>query len=179
MPPWLSHISDAIKKESMSHNSRWIQLSTIGLDNSPRVRTVVFRGWNESYEMEIFSDKRSQKYYELELNNKVEICWLFSKSNCQFRLRGTCRIDIGKDVVNYWNQIDDKSKSIWGWPCPGELAERNQNKDKVKKLSDNLENFILISININQVDKLLLEKPMHIRRRWKRDSEWVEELINP
>tara|TARA_B100001250_G_scaffold42046_1_gene33247 strand:- start:308 stop:463 length:156 start_codon:yes stop_codon:yes gene_type:complete len=51
MPPWLSHISSAQEKESKFDSSRWIQLATIGIDNTPRVRTVVFRGWSVSYEM--------------------------------------------------------------------------------------------------------------------------------
>ena len=50
-----------------------VQLSTIGLDNSPRVRSVVFRGWTDSYEMKILTDKRSQKNFELKSNNQVEI----------------------------------------------------------------------------------------------------------
>ena len=63
MPPWLSQLSSALKKESNLISSRWIQLATIGIDNTPRVRTVVFRGWTDSYEMEIYTDKRSQKYH--------------------------------------------------------------------------------------------------------------------
>ena len=71
MPPWLAQINSAQRKESKLNASRWIQLATIGIDNTPRVRTVVFRGWSESYEMEIYSDIRSQKFLELDLNNKV------------------------------------------------------------------------------------------------------------
>ena len=92
MPPWLAQISSAQRRESKINSSRWIQLATIGIDTTPRARTVVFRGWSESYEMEIYIDKRSLKTEELDLNNKVEVCWLFSKSKCQFRFRGTSRI---------------------------------------------------------------------------------------
>ena len=87
MPPWLTQLSFALKKESKLVSSRWIQLATIGIDNTPRVRTVVFRGWSDSYEMQIYTDKRSQKYYELNLNNNVDICWFFFNSKCQFRFR--------------------------------------------------------------------------------------------
>ncbi len=34
-----------------------MQLATVGIDNTPRVRTVVFKGWSESYEMQIYTDK--------------------------------------------------------------------------------------------------------------------------
>ena len=32
------------RKESKFDSYRWVQLATIGIDNTPRVRTVVFRG---------------------------------------------------------------------------------------------------------------------------------------
>ena len=119
MPPWLAQISSAQRKETKLKSSRWIQLATIGIDNTPRVRTVVFRGWSESYEMEIYIDKRSQKNKELDLNNNVELCWLFSKSKCQFRFRGTSRIELGDERKHHWDQLSEKSKSMWSWPSPG------------------------------------------------------------
>ena len=51
-----------------------------------------------NYEMEIYTDKRSQKYHELDLNNNVEICWLFSRSKCQFRVWRNSRIELGFDT---------------------------------------------------------------------------------
>ena len=42
-------------------------------------------------------DKRSLKNEELDLNNNVEVCWLFSKSKCQLRFRGTSRIESGNE----------------------------------------------------------------------------------
>ena len=77
MPPWLLQVSDAQRKESKFDSSRWIQLATLGLDNTPRVRSVVFRGWIKSCEMMIYADRRSQKYSELDSNNNVEVCWFF------------------------------------------------------------------------------------------------------
>ena len=62
MPPWLSQVSSAQSKESKLESSRLIQLATIGIDNTPRVRTVVFRGWTASLEMEIYSDKEVKNF---------------------------------------------------------------------------------------------------------------------
>ena len=59
MPPWFSQFSNALKNESKLVSSRWIQLATIGIDNTPRVRTVVFRGWTKFNEMKVISDNRS------------------------------------------------------------------------------------------------------------------------
>ncbi len=180
MPPWLSHIISAQKKEGNLGSARWVQLATIASDSSPRVRTVVFRGWSDSYELEILTDKRSQKYKEIELNNNVEICWFFLRSKCQFRLRGTARIDLGNDKNHFWQELSKKAKSMWGWPNPGELFEEEQNNKLISKENINkYDNFILLKIRITQVEKLLLEKPLHIRKRWIRQKDWLEERINP
>ena len=180
MPPWLSQLSSALKKESKLISSRWIQLATIGIDNTPRVRTVVFRGWTDSYEMEIYTDKRSQKYYELNLNNNVEICWFFFNSKCQFRFRGTSRIDDKKDKFRHWDQLSKKSKSMWSWPMPGDQYVYCDKEDisllKTEYISNN---FSLLKIDITHVDQLLLDKPIHRRRRWILKKSWIEERINP
>ncbi len=180
MPPWLFPIITAERKESSLDSSKWVQLATIGVDNTPRVRTVVFRGWSESYEMQIYTDKRSNKCHELNLNNNVEICWLFSKSKCQFRFRGTSRIDLIKDNFRHWEKLSDKSKSMWSWPCPGERFVFQHTKNlSVNKNSELSINFTLLNIKITQVDQLLLHKPIHTRRRWILNNEWTEERINP
>ena len=182
MPPWLSTIISVQNKESKFHSSRWIQLATVGLDNTPRVRTVVFRGWSDSYEMEILTDKRSMKYFELEANNSVEICWLFSKSKYQFRLRGTSRTDLGIDCINHWEQLDKKNKLMWTWPSPGNpFTNKKIEQLDLQSVPSKLSNFILLKIDIFYVDQLILESPIHFRRRWTRNPkhEWNEERINP
>ena len=180
MPPWISHISAAQRKESRIDSYRFVQLATIGTDNTPRVRTVVFRGWSQSYEMELYTDKRSQKYYELDLNNNVEICWYFSRAKYQFRFRGNSRVDIGKDNLLHWERLSERSKSMWSWPTPGDKYLLDQKID----LSNNNKgvisnNFTLLKIDIKFVDLLILVNPIHIRRRWTLKKDWIEERINP
>ena len=45
--------------------------------NEPRLRTVVFREWKNNTSMIIFTDKRTKKVRDKELNKSVEILWLF------------------------------------------------------------------------------------------------------
>tara|TARA_Y100001968_G_scaffold327479_1_gene372620 strand:- start:1475 stop:2017 length:543 start_codon:yes stop_codon:yes gene_type:complete len=180
MPPWISHIVSAQRKESKYYSSRWVQLATIASNNTPRVRTVVFRGWSDSYDMEIFTDKRSQKYQELLLNNNVEVCWYFNKSKCQFRFRGKTILVSDTNKLSHWNELNDNSKSIWGGERPGELYNFNKKDELITgNKIDFSDNFILLKINITHVDKLQILKPEHIRTRWVRESEWIEERINP
>ena len=80
MPPWISNIRTPKENEARLDSLNLVQLATIAIDNTPGVRTVVFRGWSNSSEMEIFTHKRSQKYHEHGFNNNVDICWLLPKS---------------------------------------------------------------------------------------------------
>ncbi len=180
MPPWISHITSAQKKEIKLRSYKWIQLATIGLDNTPRVRTVVFRGWSEYYQMKILTDSRSQKYLELESNKNVEICWLFTEAKSQFRLRGTVEIDKSIDTYNHWDKLDSSTKSMWNWPSPGKKIVKSYKENYL--INENpkiVENFILLKINIFHVEELILRKPIHQRRRWILKNEWIEENINP
>ena len=180
MPPWYLQICAIQKKESKTYSSKWVQLATVGVDNTPRVRTVVLRGWSKSYEMEIFTDKRSQKLYELNMNNNVEVCWLFASSKCQFRFRGKSKLDLDNDKHHHWEKLSEKSKLMWSWPKPGDHYNFSRNNNLVEKTDeDHLMNFSVLKIDITHVDQLLLHKPIHIRRRWIRKNEWIEERINP
>ena len=180
MPPWLSQLRSFHRKESKFDYSRWLQLATIGIDNKPRVRTVVFRGWSKSYEMEIFTDKRSQKYHELNLNNNLEICWLFPRSKCQFRLRGTSIMALDKYSLLHWEKLSEQSKLMWSWPTPGNhFSVEQTNNCSVTSNKELSNNFTVLKIDINHVDQLLLRKPVHVRKRWIRSNDWKEEIINP
>ncbi len=179
-PPWVQEVINSQKKESNKKFSRWIQFATIGLDNSPRVRTVVFRGWNKEYEIEILTDNRSKKFKEIEMNNNVEICWLFPNSKCQFRFRGISKIDKDNEALTHWENLSPNTKSLWAWPRPGDPYEKDSFfPSEITEGTAILNNFILIEIVVNQVEQLVLQKPVHIRRRWLRNNDWIEERINP
>ncbi len=130
--------------------------------------------------MQIYIDKRSEKFDELGLNNNVELCWLFSKSKSQFRFRGKSSIDLSKENLRHWDQLSDKTKAMWNWPRPG----ASFNYEHINEISVNLnkelsQNFAILKIDISHVDQLVIHKPVHIRRRWIRKKEWIEERINP
>ena len=107
---WLSEINYYQKKEKEEHLNRLVQLATVSQDNSPRVRTVVFRGWTKFNEMKVISDNRSKKIEEIKSNNYVEICWFFPTSMCQFRLRGRLNIDMSEVLPFTGNSCTIKQK---------------------------------------------------------------------
>ena len=180
MSHWLSEINSYRENETKLNSTGLMQLATTGLDKYPKVRTVVFRGWTESQQMKIFTDKRSSKYLEIQSNNKVEVCWLFNESKCQFRFRGSATVDKSEDTLYNWNLLSERSKLMWSWRDPGMKYEKDINIQlENHKNLDYLDNFILLKIRIIHVDQLLLTNPIHTRRRWIRKKDWIEERINP
>ena len=77
IPAWRQELKSARKKEGKSPTNRWIQLSTVNNNNKPRLRTVVFRGWQNESSMLIFTDSRSDKIEHLKYNSNAEVLWLF------------------------------------------------------------------------------------------------------
>ena len=88
LPPWRPLIRAAQQREGRSPAARWLQLATVALDGTPRVRTLVFRGWGGPDQLDLLTDARSSKAPELEQQPAMEICWLMPKAKQQFRLRG-------------------------------------------------------------------------------------------
>ena len=72
--------------------ARWLQLATVAADGTPRVRTLVFRGWGAASHLDLLTDGRSAKLAELQANPAVELAWLLPKARAQYRLRGQAQI---------------------------------------------------------------------------------------
>ncbi len=177
-PIWRQELKSARKKEGKLSSSRWFQLCTVNGNNEPRIRTVVFRGWQKESSILIFTDKRSEKISHLKSNSNAEILWLFYKSKSQFRFKGEMK-ELN-DNNQYWDSLSNRSKATWFWQHPG--------KERVKSIqpsvidSSNLnkpENFVVLEFEINSVDLLKLVTPIHKRYTWNRENNWKKFEINP
>jgi len=176
LPHWRQELKSAQKKEGKNALKKWIQLATININNEPRVRTVVFRGWLESDTMLIYTDLRSKKIQEIEINNKVEILWFFFKSKSQFRFKG--QVEILKENQSYWENLSTQSKIPWFWPSPGQLKGIEQDNINIENLNKP-ENFIVLKVKIYSVDLLKLTTPIHQRFSWKENDNWICRELNP
>ena len=175
-PHWRQELKSAQKKEGNIASTRWIQIATISEHNEPRLRTVVFRGWLKENSMLIFTDSRSSKVKDIQINNQVEVLWFLPKSKSQFRFKGYANI-IDKDII-YWNNLSANSKSSWFWPTPGELFKEEDYKQNYNKLI-RPNNFLVYEINMHTVELLKLEHPFHKRYLWEEDNDWIQTRINP
>ena len=178
LPIWMQELKSSRKKEGKSPTNKWVQLATVNDKNEPRLRTVVFRGWETNSSMLFFTDRRSKKIEHLKFNPNAEILWFFFKSKTQFRFKGEINELI--DNENYWKTLSEKSKSSWFWESPGKRI--NTDFQANYKIPNNLwkpENFVVLKFKIYSVDLLKLDQPIHRRYLWERTNKWNKVEINP
>ena len=89
LPPWRPLLRGALKRQGRSPQARWLQLASLGADGTPRVRTLVFRGWAGAAALDLLTDRRSAKSGELTGEAPLELCWLLPRARSQFRLQGS------------------------------------------------------------------------------------------
>lgn len=184
LPPWRPLWRAARDREGRAPQARWLQLASVAADGTPRVRTLVFRGWHGSAGLDLLSDARSAKSAELAAQPAVELCWLLPRARCQFRLRGS--LDSLPAVLEqherdrHWRSLTPGGRAVWGWPMPGAPLEAEAPFPQV--IEDQVPlppHFQLLRIAIDQVELLELSIHPHRRRRWRRETCWREEPLNP
>jgi pyridoxamine 5'-phosphate oxidase len=161
-----------------------VQLATVAPDGTPRVRTLVFRGWADGSALDLLTDGRSAKPAELRQQPAVELCWLLPKARCQFRLRGAVlTLPSGLELdarKRHWERLSPAGRALWDWPEPG--APLDPAAPFPAELADDTplpEHFLLLRIALEQVELLELREHPHQRRRWHHDGGWTEERLNP
>ena len=176
LPEWRLAIKSSNNKEGKSFSKRWIQIATTSKDNLPRLRTVVFRGWSEVNSMLIYTDRRSEKINDININNNVEILWLFPKSKTQYRLKGEA-YEI-KENIRFWDNLSENSKTTWFWPNPGGKLSQRSAYD-TPSILDRPESFTVLEVKMNYVELLKLERPIHKRCCWSKKKSWKRIELNP
>jgi pyridoxamine 5'-phosphate oxidase len=166
--------------------ARWLQLATVATDGSPRVRTLVFRGWAGPAELDLLTDLRSSKSAELQAEPRVELCWLLPKARSQFRLRGQAQIlaaaPARAEHHHHWQALTPGGRALWGWPVPGALFSGAEAfPAELPPETPIPTNFVLLRIALQQVELLGLSDHPHRRRRWcaADGAGWSETELNP
>ena len=186
LPPWRPLLRGAREREGRSPAARWLQLATVAADGTPRVRTLVFRGWASPAALDLLTDGRSTKAGELARQPAVELCWLLPRARCQFRLRGRRLVLPAEqelaERLRHWQQLSPSGRALWGWPAPGEpLAAGSTFPDQLADDTPLPEPFSLLRIALEQVELLSLSGHPHQRRSWRLEAGggWSETCLNP
>jgi PPOX class probable FMN-dependent enzyme len=128
LAPWRSRLTLALERNPQP-NARYLQLATVGADNRPANRTVVFRGFYvDTDKLKFVVDARSQKITQIEQQPWAEACWYFPETREQFRISGSLTLVIANypDLAlqqarqNTWQELSDAARLQYTWPDPGQ-----------------------------------------------------------
>ena len=184
LPPWRPLLRGARQREGRAPGAGWLQMASVAPDGTPRVRTLVFRGWSADSDLELLSDARSEKPVELSGQGQVELCWLFRKVREQFRLRGGAQVlghsEVPEALRDHWQRLTPGGRSVWAWPHPGQPFEpAGPWPQEVADGAPPPPHLVLIRIQVQRVEQLDLKPHPHRRLCWDRDDGWVERRLNP
>lgn len=184
LPPWRLLLRGALERQGRSPQARWLQLASLAADGTPRVRTLVFRGWVGALGLDLLTDSRSAKSGELKGTAPLELCWVLPKARCQFRLRGQRLRLAGEEerqaLDRHWQALTPRSRALWGWPAPGEPLQAEA--PFPRELDDGAprpEHFELLRMEVQRVELLELQGHPHRRRCWQASNGWQAEWLNP
>ncbi len=190
--PWRSQISRALHLNRSKPYSRYLQLATVNPQGLPTNRTVVFRGFLEnSNQLQMIADLRSEKSTHIQHQPWGEICWYFTKTREQFRIAGELTLvssgfsdlNLLKQRRQVWQKLSDAARSQFAWAYPKESRIKDTGSfiTAISSETDPLDNFCLLLLNPQKVDHLELKGDPQNRTLYIKDGEnsWSVKEVNP
>ncbi len=192
LAPWRSLLAGALHKNRSLPYSRYFQLATVRIDGHPANRTVVFRGFlDDTDQLKIITDSRSQKADQINYQSWGEACWYFPKTREQFRLAGQLTL-VGADHPDQalkearqttWQEISDSARLQFAWPHPGEarVEDKGAFSPPPPHPDEPLPNFCLLLLQPVQVEHLELRGDPQNRWLYQQTSshDWLKQAVNP
>lgn len=149
---WQSLCDGCINRHSDYH------LMTIGYcrDDTPHQSTVVLRGSDPSEQsLSFHTDFRSSKIDSLAKSPKLSSLFYSKVDKCQLKLTGIATIHHRNALTEQrWQQARPMSKVCY--QQKGEPGSLFSAKKVIKEESDGYDNFAVISLQVEQIDILLL-----------------------
>ena len=190
-PSWRDRLSAALRISGDDPTARFAQLATVTPDGRPANRTLVFRGFLPETDALIFvTDARSQKAYQLQQSPQAALCWYFTQSRQQFRLKGEVTLVAADHADPHllsarqrtWSALSDGVRRQFFWPDP-----RTPRVDDAAFSVDlpsteaPPENFVLLILHPSTVDVLDISQTPHRRTiyRLRPSGAWMAEDVNP
>ncbi|WP_413164706.1 Npun_F5749 family FMN-dependent PPOX-type flavoprotein [Capilliphycus salinus ALCB114379] len=190
LAPWREPLARALHRNRSLKYHRYFQLATVRNDGRPANRTVVFRGFvNQTNQLKIITDCRSQKVEQITKNPSGEACWYFPKTREQFRFLGeltliTATSDdriLSSERQQVWQDISENARSQFFWPSPGE-SRRDASEFTPPEVfpEEPPAEFCLLLLEPEHVDHLELRgEPQNRYLYWRKENHWLTQAVNP
>jgi PPOX class probable FMN-dependent enzyme len=192
LAPWRSLLSRALHKNRSLPYARYFQLATVRADGRPANRTVVFRGFlDDTNQLKIITDSRSQKADQINHQSWGEACWYFPTTREQFRVTGQLTLVVAdypdqllKDArQTTWQELSDAARLQFAWPHPSEAREEDNSafSPPPPDPKQPLPNFCLLLLEPVEVDHLELRGDPQNRWLYYRNNsnDWLKQAVNP
>ncbi|MBZ9651963.1 pyridoxamine 5'-phosphate oxidase family protein [Psychroflexus montanilacus] len=178
----LNQILEDLKNEvkfgylKKKHPFRYPSLASIE-DNVPVQRTVVLRDSTQDFELIMYTDERSDKIHQFEINPNASLLFYNHKKLLQIKVEGKMKlIRSGKDYEDYWSRVQGKSqKDFITTNPPGTPID---NPDHVE-YKDDEHHFCLLKLVPERMEYLQLKRPNHIRAVFDKTNNWEGQFLNP
>ena len=192
LAPWRTALARAIHRNKSQAHHRFFQLATVTPEGFPSNRTVVFRGFLEqSNQLKIITDRRSEKIEQLRHNNRAEIAWYFTKTREQFRLSGTISCVTANDFESpfyqerqhTWQSLSDAARTQFLWADPAKVRCENSEvfNPPLPDPENPVDTFVLLIFEPTKVDHLELRGNPQNRYLYQRNlaGNWDKIEVNP
>jgi hypothetical protein len=175
MTEWLRILTESIAAE-YADRAPVAALATTDGGGKPHVRHVVCRRIDPDGSILVTSDARSHKNQHIRANPNVELSFWLPSRREQFRIAGTMIIEIDATI---WQSLPIATRAIFFWPFPGQPKASRETFTTPDSDSAPPPNFEVLRLIPLEVDHLQLFFDPHRRRRWRRETEWLVEELNP
>ena len=179
-PSWLATFTSALDAEYQTR-PRIAALATVDSHNRPHVRHVILRRITPDGRLLITSDSRSEKNQHLRRNPHAELALYLPNLRLQFRISGDVEfLSDSNAVLDLWRELTDASRALFFWPTPG--SPRDPRADfPLTVASDGPPpvSFDVLALIPSKIDHLDLNPTPHRRLRYRLETGWVAEEINP
>jgi PPOX class probable FMN-dependent enzyme len=194
---WRSHLARSLQQHLNQPEAKFLHLATVGHDQRPRNRTVVFRGFLENGDrfstpltdcLKIVTDIRSQKANQITENPWAEASWYFTKTRSQYRISGKLLLvdsdcqdsELQSARLETWQALSDPARIQFSWAHPREPRVHFP-KTEPPAADAPLSSFCLLLLEPYEVDRLELRGTPQNRWIYWRDEQgnWLEKEVNP
>ncbi|MDX2229330.1 MAG: pyridoxamine 5'-phosphate oxidase family protein [Leptolyngbyaceae cyanobacterium bins.349] len=190
LAPWRSPLARALHRNRSLPYARYFQLATVRPNGRPANRTVVFRGFlDDTNQLKIVTDARSEKADQIDRNGWGEACWYFPTTREQFRLAGPLTLvredcsdaDLCRARQRSWQELSDAARIQFAWAHPGHPRQADGFEPPPPNALTPLPHFCLLLLNPLQVDHLELRGDPQNRLTYSLDEAqtWSMQSVNP
>lgn len=168
-----------LASREVRHPFRFSTLATLGLEQLPRLRTIVLRKFKEDpLRITFFTDYRSKKVMHIQENNKVSLLCYHPERMLQIRFDGIAELETDTDILErYKSQLPEPTRIEYRSATqPGSVIKGPEQLEYL----ESGDFFTAIHIYPFKAEYLKLNRPRHSRIRFSRtDTGWKSDFLAP